>query len=648
MKRIYFLFIVLVPHFMSAQTKTKDTVTRRASIHVVKKGNQVSLKPITPPLQQIAGAPKANYSYFWEFGDGQFSKQENPIHTYKKKKTHKINLSVTNNYDNGKPPKTRPTTASIEEISDHNFSEIASLHDSITLKMFCNRDPIPEEDIIVVLSYKNPLNYVSNGKIYLFYNDKEFKNDNFELIETRSHFEEKEVFENAFVYNKDSNNSNLYTANLNSDNYILNEKNKEDDLDVTLLDCKSKFRNVKIFEYNNMEPSETRNMFFSFKTTPEMIKDTTAIVKMRSVYVPDRNYKNHKKKTLEMQIVTSHDPNRMSSNAFFMNYRLVRFKKIYFKTKFQNDGEGPARTIRLETDIPEMFNKQTLEIVDMYPKCPICPKNEIVTYSCLDTIIKKSQIHFTFKNIYLPGSNQKNVIEKDSTKGFVKYTIKFNKDFHKKTTRSRTAIYFDKNEPVVTNYATTRFQPGLSIGAKAGYNFFPKLNDSKSYFTSITLSPYKSYRWYWQIELQNNLHQYISNPEIIDNFSLTANGVKRLERTTIISKYDNVSTEVPILIRYNINNYFGLGAGINLGVNLHQSRSSEIKTELFETDQTSVVINRGFTSEKNSTSFNAFKSGILIDFTGGFSRIGPSLGVRYVINSKTDFNYFQLYALWKF
>jgi hypothetical protein len=43
----------------------------------------------------------------------------------------------------------------------------------------------------------------------------------------------------------------------------------------------------------------------------------------------------------------------------------------------------------------------------------------------------KQKIIFTFKNIYLPGSNQKNVKEIDSTKGFVKYSMKFSEDFHK-------------------------------------------------------------------------------------------------------------------------------------------------------------------------------------------------------------------------
>ena len=64
---------------------------------------------------------------------------------------------------------------------------------------------------------------------------------------------------------------------------------------------------------------------------------------------------------------------------------------FYFKTRFQNDGEGPAKTIRLETDIPEMFDKKTLQIVDSYPKCPICPKGENVTYSCIDTIINQKE-----------------------------------------------------------------------------------------------------------------------------------------------------------------------------------------------------------------------------------------------------------------
>ena len=636
------------PELAKGQTKIKDTITRRATIGYDKNGNQVSLKPETPPLIQIAGAPKASYSYLWEMGDGNYSKEVTPKHVYKKKGEYKVNLSVTNNYDNGKPPKTRPRTVAINEVSNTEFSEIASLQDTIQYKIFNNREPVPEEEMVVVVSYKNPLNYVTNGKLYFFYNDKEFKNNNFELLETRTHFGEKQVIEDGFACSDEMNNSYENVASAISIPTFRNSFSTEENLDLTLLESKALFRNVKILEFDNMNANETRNLFFTFKTTPEMIKDTSATVKMRGVYVPDRNYKNHKKKTLEMEIVTSHDPNKMSSNAAFMNYRLVRFKKINFKTRFQNDGEGPARTIRLETDIPDMFDKKTLQIIDSYPKCPICPKGEEVNYSCLDTIIKQKQIYFTFKNIYLPGSTQKNVTEKDSTKGFVKYTMRFNKDFHKQSTRSKTAIIFDKNDPVITNYATTRFLPGISIGTKTGYNLFTNLENSRSYFVAATISPYKSYRWYWQIEWQNNLHKYQSK-SVVNERLVSPNGTpSQLQQTTFTTSFDNLVMEIPVLIRYNINNYLGLGLGLQNGINISEKQSLLTNVKLYEGPNTNVLLKENNKITEGKQSFSNYKSGVLLDFTAGFSRIGPSLGVRYNLSFEKNFNYFQFYGIWKF
>ena len=554
MKTLQLLLFFLISFISHSQLKVKDTVTRRATIGYDKKGNLVSFKPQTPALIQVSGAPTASYSYFWELGDGSYSKEIEPKKVYKKKGDYKINLSVTNNYDSGKPPTTRPKTVAVNEITESKYDELASLSDTTSVALFASREPIPEEEIIVVLSYKNNLNYVANGKLYLFYNDKQFKNKNFELLETRTHFGEKEVLEKNIVSVEDYNNSyeNLASANdipSFKNNFLLNDEN----LDITLAESNSLFTESKILEFEQMNPNETRNVFFTFKTTPEMIKDTSATVKMRGVYVPDRNYKTHKKKTLEMEIVTSHDPNKMSSNAAVMNYRLVRFKALNFKTRFQNNGKGPAKTIKLETDIPEMFDKKTLKIVDNYPKCPICPKGEQVTYSCLDTLVFKNQIHFVFRNIYLPGSEQKNVKERDSTKGFVKYAMKFNKDFHKVKTKSRTAIIFDKNEPVITNYATTRFLPGISIGAKAGYNYYSSLNNSKSYFVAATVCPYKSYKWYWQVELQSSFNSYNTNAITTDKIINTSpQGNGQLERTNSLSNYKNTNLEIPVLARYNL------------------------------------------------------------------------------------------------
>lgn len=646
---VVFFIIFYTAKPANAQIKVKDTVVRKATIDYNQKKNIFKYSAETPTLIPIAGAPKPFYTYFWEFGDGNYSKVAAPKHVYKNKGNHNIKLSVTNNYDNGKPPATRPKTVTVNEISgDEKYTDIAGLSEMESLEIQKNCDPIPEQEIVVYLRYKNPENYVSDGKIYLFYNEKQFKNNNFELLDCRTHAGEKETKETSFAANflEDS-----YTYLANNTSYLQNnetKKNNETDLDFTLSEAYKNYHNVSILSFDGRNPNETHTVFYSFKTTPEMIKDTSATVSMRSIYVPNRSNKNHTVKNLEMEIVTSHDPNKMSSNGSFMNYRLVRFKRVNFKTKFQNNGEGPARKIKLETDIPDMFDKKTFEIEDMYPKCPICPKNEEPTTSCLDTIILKNQIHFTFRNIYLPGSNQKNVKEKDSTKGFVKYSMKFNKDFHKMKTKSRTAIIFDKNEPIITNYATTRFLPGISIGAKMGYNYYTNLQKSTSYFVGATISPFKSYRLYWQAEWLNGTHNYTQKNQTTETIVQNGNGIRQLQLVKTQNFSENITTEIPLLVRYNINNYIGIGLGIQANLHLSSKIKTNTITELYETEKPQILLNTTSNNTQENQKFKNFQQGFLLDLTLGAARIGPSLGARYVLNLKENFNYLQLYGIWKF
>lgn len=654
MKNLLSIFFILFsfchPELVAGQTKVKDTVTRKTKITYNQNRNAVKFKPETPPLIPIAGAPKPSYSYLWEMGDGHYSKEAEPKHVYKNKGTYTTRLAVTNNYDNGKPPATRPKAVAVNEISDEVYTDIASIEDQNGLAIQKNCDPIPDQQMEVIVSYQNMENYVADGKLYLFYNEKQFKNDNFELVDFRTYAGEREVKENLVAMTNDLDNSDSYLA---TENALATAKKykittTQEDLDVSLKEAKNSYKNATLFEFDGINPGETRNIFLTYKTTPEMIRDTSATVTIRSIYVPNRSFKNHKEKNLEMEIVTSHDPNKMGSNGSFMNYRLVRFKRVNFKTRFQNNGEGPARMIRLETDIPDMFDKKTFQIEDMYPKCPICSKNEEPTTSCLDTIIKQKQIFFTFKNIYLPGSEQKNVKEKDSTKGFVKYSMKFTKDFHKVNTKSRTAIIFDKNEPIITNYATTRFSPGISIGAKAGYNLYPDLENSRSYFVGATISPYKSYRYYWQAEFVNSLHSYNGTTTTEDNFIQSSNGVRQLQRTTTSSENSSINWEIPVLMRYNINNFIGIGAGLQANINASEKQEQNLKIETFEGVTDKLLLSTTNESNTVKESFTSFKTGLLFDLTIGAARIGPSFGARYVMNFEDNLNYFQLYGIWKF
>ncbi|AJR03120.1 PKD domain-containing protein [Siansivirga zeaxanthinifaciens] len=626
-----------------------DTISRTATIKEDIRGNETFFTPETPKLNQIAGAPKPFYTHFWEFGDGNYSTVPNPKHTYKKTGEYEVKLWATNNYDNGKPPTTRPKKIAINSITTE-YVEQANMDEDFILKR--NREPVPDQEMVLVMSYKNTKDYISNGKLYMFYNEQKYKAANFEILETRTYHNEKNVPNDAIVFTNNIDDDGKYLASINNEfiinRTVLQDSTEKTNLPLTIEQSKAYYKNWSLLEFDNLKPNEERHVFFSLKTTPEMLKDTSAIVSVRGIYVPDANYDNHKVKDMEMEIVTSHDPNKMSNNSTFLNYRFVRFKTLKFKIRFQNNGEGPARTIRLETDIPDMLDKSTLRVTDMYPKCEICPKYE-VSYSCLDTTFTNKQAIFTFKNIYLPGSEQKNVKEYDSTKGFVKYNIKFAKDFHKTKTKSRTAIIFDKNEPIITNYSTTRFLPGISVGAKVGYNAFSNLNNSESYFLGATLSPYKSYRWYWQVELLNNFHKYDSKTNTEEAFVDGAQGIRFLQRTTTNNSYQNIDWDIPLLIRYNVNNYIGLGAGLQNTISLSEKQNQSVFIEQFEGDTTNApIFNTIENASSSSNSFSNLRTGLLIEATAGFARIGPSLGARYVLNFENDFRYWQFYAIWKF
>ena len=648
------------------QTAVQDTLTRSAPIFYDVKGNKVEFNPQMPPLNQVSGAPKAYYTYYWEFGDGDFSFKEKPKHTYKKEGDYTARLWSTNNYDNGKPPESRPERVKIDSYNNDQASVDNTLTEETKPTVFLegehliiktNRDPLPDQEMVLITSYKNTKSYVTNGSLYLYYNDTKFKDDNFEVEDTRLHHGETIAPSTpAFAEVAHIDASRYFLASRQNqpfiDTSIQQDSTKRTNLPATFEESEQMYRNHQRIEFNNMQPGEERHIFRTLKTTPEMLKDTSAIVTLRTIYVPDKNYQNHTVKDTELEIVTSHDPNKMSSNGTVLNYRLVRFKRVKFKVKFQNNGEGPANTIRLEVDTPDMFDKSTLQVSDMYPKCRICPKGREVNYSCLDTIYEKDKLIFTFKKIYLPGTAQKNVVDRDSTKGFVKYSMKFGNDFHKTKTSSQTAIFFDKNEPIITNYSTTRFMPGVSIGAKAGYIFTPSRNNSKEYFAGATISPFKSYRGYFQAELFLSA----SSLDKLKNFETSttnAVGIKELMRFSEKNEEKNITAyAVPISYRYNLNNFLAVGAGVQVQLDLQNKVETFTEGEAFLNIPGEGIIRDDVYDTYQKTecthSFTNFNSGVFVGINAGGVRIGPSVGLRYVFNFKEPTSQLQAYAIWKF
>ena len=235
-------------------TRTSSTV---ANITYNQKGNSVSFKPETPPLIPIAGAPKPSYSYLWELGDGHYSKQAEPKHVYKKKGNYTTRLAVTNNYDNGKPPATRPRKVAVNDVTDTDYKDIASIANQNGFEILKNCDPIPEQEMVVVVSYQNLENYVANGKLYLFYNEKQFKNNNFELVDFRTYAGEREVKENTIASIDDLDDTKNYLTSAENTFKFKKYKNTttEEDLEASLKDAHTLYHNVSILEFDDANPN---------------------------------------------------------------------------------------------------------------------------------------------------------------------------------------------------------------------------------------------------------------------------------------------------------------------------------------------------------------------------------------------------------
>lgn len=697
----FFIFLFLLGFLFSTsgygQKINKDTLGRVAKIQHIATNNKVQFTADTPQLRQIAGAPKAFYTYFWEFGDGHYSTDNNPKHTYKSKGEYTTRLIATNNYDDGPPPTSRPKKVSITDVSsadydDENRNLIDKYH---AFRLLNNREPSPNQEMQLVVSYANSKSYTTQGKLYVFFNEKKFNNKNFNLVDTRSYHGEinkEETLDLAYKKQMSYKKFVLTTGVQTLSNSFIEETDTliKHNLPATLKKAKETYQDYSVWEFDNLQANEKRNLFLTFKTTPEMLKDTTAIISIRSIFVPEQGNDVHQIRTKEMEIVTSHDPNKMAVYNTRVNYRFMRFKRIKYKVRFQNNGEGPASLIKLNVEVPKMLDKSTLKVLDMYPKVPICPDGEDVQYSCLDTVRIKDMISFQFKNIYLPGSNQKGVHEKDSTKGFVKYSMKFGKKFHKIRSRSKTAIIFDKNEPIITNTATSRFSTGLSIGVRAGYNYFltidkeesieipniipvgnslkvTKQSKGSSYFTGLTFSPYKSYRWYFQTEAYLDKKTFETDYTIgylqrVTYETTNADGevVEESLITHVKQTYNKQTIQtnlfvVPASVRYNINNSIGLGAGVQLNLRINGTTDESIQKEYYtfnenQPEELGDELEFLFSKKKDITEFGweLYDYMPYIDMTIGASRIGPSLGVRYLYPIKQQQEILQFYAIWKF
>ncbi|HEV2355315.1 MAG TPA: PKD domain-containing protein, partial [Puia sp.] len=182
MQRRAFIFLLLLAGGIAS--RSQDSIP--AQIHVEQQGDSLRFSATLRPLRQLAGAPPAYYSYFWELGDGRFSFDKDPSYAYRDTGLYQVRLFATNNYDDGSAPPTRPRPIHVKKGARYMNSWASHFfHGDGGLELKVNRNPKPGENFVVLVGYRNQFADSLTGSIVLFYNERQFRRDGFALTDER-------------------------------------------------------------------------------------------------------------------------------------------------------------------------------------------------------------------------------------------------------------------------------------------------------------------------------------------------------------------------------------------------------------------------------------------------------------------------------
>ena len=410
-----------------------------------------------------------------------------------------------------------------------------------------------------------------------------------------------------------------------------------------------------VVHFHSIPKGTERFVFMDMNTLPDMLQDTNATVGISAMLVPDDPSLPPQMYALDMQVVASHDPNRMLLKSRRINYRFFKQKKeLLYRVEFQNTGRGPTHRISIGLSIPPQMNPESIRVNAMSPVCKWCD-SAYSSQSCIDTFRRGDSLYFVFNNIYLPGLQQDGVGDKDSTKGFVEYAVKFKRKPQKKPFSTQAAIAFDRQPPMLTNKATARFIKGLSPGIMAGYSVLPGnggYSASGPLQFGYVLAPYSPFRPYFQVEVfVGLLQQDAFTSTVVNTNSDTLIGglpvviTGRQTRTTVKRNSFEIT---PLHFRYNIGKFVGVGVGAMAQINISEQTTMENRA-FFVTQLLPLDLHTAVSTTQSAVSYlGSVNAAPFVDLQFGAVRHGLVVGVRYLRLLKGDVtDRFFLYAGFK-
>jgi len=192
---------------------------------------------------------------------------------------------------------------------------------------------------------------------------------------------------------------------------------------------------------NQLYPTEQQRFEFFLKNPNENYFGQT--MSFETTVISEEPQRDTSSYVLNARVTCAVDPNDKLVNPegySDLGY-VVLDQELEYTIRFQNTGNDTAFTVRIEDQIRNGLDVSTFEFISA---------SHEVSYGIDDGM----KLTFLFENIMLPDSTTNEV----ESHGFAKFRIKPNGNIRDNTwVRNKAEIYFDLNQPIITNEVSSRF-----------------------------------------------------------------------------------------------------------------------------------------------------------------------------------------------
>ncbi|WP_178983908.1 T9SS type A sorting domain-containing protein [Winogradskyella helgolandensis] len=214
-------------------------------------------------------------------------------------------------------------------------------------------------------------------------------------------------------------------------------------------------------DFVNLLPQQTIIVNVNLQTaTSANLGDLVATTATYTTSSNDIVSENNESSVTE-EIIGSYDPNdKMESHGkavLFENF-VTSDEYLYYTIRFQNVGTAEAITVRIEDVLDTQLDESTFHMLRS-------SHNYVVTRT-------DRNLEWNFDNINLPAEQD----DEEGSNGYVYFKIKPNAGYAIGDIIENTAaIYFDFNEPIITNTFQTEFVETLSVNGfdSTSFSLFP-------------------------------------------------------------------------------------------------------------------------------------------------------------------------------